>query len=267
MRLNANIRQSLYAQHYAPFAPTLGAEYLFVNNQITSFKITGQAGRGFRVPTLNDRFWIPGGNPNLKAEDSFQTEGSLLFDQHYQRSSFNTKATFYKSWVRDMIVWRQSGGLWAPENLQNVDITGVETSLNYVMDLGRAVIKSSIAYSFVESLNKTPENPSTDLKQLPYVPVHTICASSSFDYKKWNVVAKYRFTSARQTTLDNAYYLELKSYGMFDVECSKEIVLAKWKFAAKAEVNNLMNIYYENLLNRAMPGRNFQITLVINIKS
>ncbi len=65
--VNVNLRQSFYANSYAPFAPSLGTEVYVLRDEKNKLIVRGQVARGFRVPTLNDRYYIPGGNPGCDA--------------------------------------------------------------------------------------------------------------------------------------------------------------------------------------------------------
>jgi iron complex outermembrane receptor protein len=64
------IRQDLAEGYKVPFCFSAGAEGPFAENLSARFSFS----RNYRVPTLNDRFWQPGGNPDLKPESSWNQE-------------------------------------------------------------------------------------------------------------------------------------------------------------------------------------------------
>src|SRR5688572_3072358 len=75
--LNANLRQSFYAGRYAPFAPSMGSEFQALHKDNNKIAVRAQIARGYRVPTLNDRYWVPGGNPDVLPEDALHVETGI----------------------------------------------------------------------------------------------------------------------------------------------------------------------------------------------
>ena len=103
--LNANLRQSFYAGRYAPFAPSLGTEFQVIHQDNNKITVRAQVARGYRVPTLNDRYWTPGGNPDVLPEDAFHLETGINWSRKVDTWSYSLDGTFYNTWISDMIVW------------------------------------------------------------------------------------------------------------------------------------------------------------------
>ena len=59
----------------------LGTEVYVLRNEKNKLTIRAQVARGYRVPTLNDRYWIPGGNPDVVPEDAIHFEGGAELDE------------------------------------------------------------------------------------------------------------------------------------------------------------------------------------------
>jgi vitamin B12 transporter len=265
--VNVNMRQSVYAQRYAPFSPSIGTEIFLNHQENNSLKVRGQLARGFRVPTLNDRYWTPGGNQLTLPEDARHAEGGITWIRTFQNTKLKIDATGYKSWIDQMIVWMpQDDGIWSPTNLQKVNIRGAEFSSQLGSNFGSLKVKTGITYAFTQSLNKSGD-PSIVNKQLAYVPVHNgnFFATASHA-KNWNMGLNFMYTGIRYTTLDNTDYQSLPSYTLMDIFLSKKYAWDKLSIEVKGEVRNLLNVYYENLQNHAMPGRNYSISFLINFK-
>ena len=65
-----SLRQEWVAGRSIPLLPNLGLEY-----QLNpSLRLLGKVSRNYRLPTLNDRFWSPGGNPDLLPESGWSQE-------------------------------------------------------------------------------------------------------------------------------------------------------------------------------------------------
>ncbi|MDQ3291696.1 MAG: TonB-dependent receptor, partial [Bacteroidota bacterium] len=100
LHLNLNLRQAWVMGFNPPLAPTLGfaLDVLEKNNSTLTWK--GAATRGYRVPTLNDRYW-PTGNTNLKPENSYNFETGFLHKFSQSRFSVESEATAYHMQVEN----------------------------------------------------------------------------------------------------------------------------------------------------------------------
>lgn len=267
--VNLNVRQSIYDQRYAPFSPTLGSEIFLIKeiNQKISFR--SQAARGYRVPTLDDRYWTPGGNPATKPEDALHVEAGIVWQRKISETSFEANVTYHQSWVDKMIVWRpDDDGIWTPVNLQKVYIKGAEFSSHIENSAHRIRMKAGVSYSYTQSLNKVgipAGDPAFVDKQLPYVPLHDARAFVVLSENSgWQLSLNHSYTGIRYSDLDNVVTQSLKGFQLTDASLSKKQVFKKWSAEAMIGVRNALDIYYENLINRAMPGRNYLISLVIH---
>ncbi|MCE9664374.1 TonB-dependent receptor [Halomonas sp. M5N1S17] len=82
-------------------------------------------GTAFRAPTFNDLFWPNSGNPELNPETSETVEVGVR--GQYRRWYWDLAA--YQSDLDDMIAWAPTEtGLWAPQNIAEARIRGVELS-------------------------------------------------------------------------------------------------------------------------------------------
>ncbi|HTF19067.1 MAG TPA: TonB-dependent receptor plug domain-containing protein [Chryseolinea sp.] len=265
--LNLNLRQALYDGRYAPFSPSLGTEVFLVDRETSKFSIRGQASRAYRVPTLNDRYWIPGGNPALLPEDAWQFEMGLHASRSMEGFGVEIDLTAYRGWVSDMILWRPTGSFWSPVNLQEVDLYGTEAAAKGHWKQGDWAVRSSLQYAFTKSLNSQAldaADASTVNKQLPYVPIHSARINVSADYKRWSLYFNGDFTSKRYTTLDNASTYALDPFFLMDAGLSRTVRWTKVTVELSAQVRNIFNVYYEMLMNHAMPGTNVGVR--VNLK-
>ena len=56
------------------FTPQLGLEASVYKNIMVLF---ASIGRNYHIPSMNDLYWVPGGNPDLLAEDAWNGELGL----------------------------------------------------------------------------------------------------------------------------------------------------------------------------------------------
>ncbi|HEY5825109.1 MAG TPA: TonB-dependent receptor, partial [Cyclobacteriaceae bacterium] len=266
-----NLRQGVYSKRAAPFAPSWGNEFTLWDEKKNRMTLRTQLARAYRVPTLNDRYWIPGGNPELKSETGYNAELGIDVTHRISSKEFNVGFTHYRSWIGQWIIWLpNSSGLWSPSNLSEVNVSGMETSLKYSYKNESLKIYSGISYAFTQSLNKKGLNDfdvTTIDKQLPYVPVHSGHASIKVERRAWVTSLQSNFTGLRYTTLDNEKHQSLKAYTLLSASLGKDFLLTRYSLLLRLTANNLLNSYYENIENRSMPGRNYLLTLTIKFKS
>jgi vitamin B12 transporter len=81
-------------------------------------------GEGFKAPTFNDLYYPFSGNANLMPEESVNYEIGLK--ANWNNSSLNVG--LFNNSIENIILWNSS--IFAPDNTENVEISGLEFSLN-----------------------------------------------------------------------------------------------------------------------------------------
>lgn len=273
MIISLDLRQALYNKRYAPFTPSIGWEWILADGVENKVMWRAQAGRGFRIPTLNDRYWQPGGNPDIQSEQSYNIETGIRWNYFNKRRHGFLDLTTYRNWMDDMIVWlptEENGDRWSPANLQQVHVHGVEVRSELQEQIQKVKIILQASYSFTKSINKKGLNEtdhSTINKQLAYVPVHTARATMGLYYEGWAGNTQVSFVGERFPSLDNASTSALDPYALLSFDVSKRIIFTKWNMLVKGECDNVLNIYYENLRHHAMPGRSYTVSVFINFNN
>ncbi len=98
--------------------------------------LRASASGAFRAPTLNDRFWRPGGNPDLRPERGWSVDGGARF----ARGSWQANASVYRHELRDQIVWQPTtSGAWSPSNLSRTRTTGIDLNASWSATAARFV--------------------------------------------------------------------------------------------------------------------------------
>ena len=261
--MSLNLRQSFNPQYEIPFTPSLGAEYTLVKRPEHQLEIKALLARGYRVPTLNERYWQPGGNLSLVPEDSYSVElgivGKSIGKRHY-----NYELTGYRMWVENWILWRPEGNIWSPENVKKVDVYGIEASGSIEHRLFGANIKWAGNYAFTKSINRTGLDQfdrSVD-KQLAYVPIHKATITPITQWKDWSLLLNLSYTGQRFVTADNEE--ALPDYLLLNLRLSKYFRTGKFLFNGHANINNVLNTQYQSVENKAMPGINLLFGLTIS---
>ena len=74
LKVQADLRQEFVFRPSPPLTPKLGLELELLKNSLT---LHGSIGRNYHIPSMNDLFWVPGGNRNLKPEDAISYEAGI----------------------------------------------------------------------------------------------------------------------------------------------------------------------------------------------
>lgn len=137
--------------------------------------LRGQLARNFNPPGLNDLYWSPGGNPELKPEESTSLEGGLAYTRELR--GFRTRAglTLYRIWFENGIRWLPGpGGIWSPVNLFEIDSRGAEADLSASLHWQGWVFTMDGALARTRATSPRQETVDGELRridrQLTYVP-------------------------------------------------------------------------------------------------
>ncbi|TAE73905.1 MAG: TonB-dependent receptor [Bacteroidetes bacterium] len=264
-KISLNTRQAFINEIIAPFSPSLGFEYQSQTKQ--KWIISGLFSRNFRFPTLNDRYWNPGGNINLRPENSWSSEISLgyVYQSYSKNWTIKPKVTAYKMWVNDWILWQNNGNIWSPQNLRKVQSSGIENELDMVYQHQKIAFSLKLGYHFTKSINienENSNNPQFHLKQLPYTPFHRFFSQFDIQTKNFNAGINFNYTGLRFENLDNTNDIlgSIPAFFLINFHCHKNFEFKKHTFGIGFKINNVLDKDYQNYLFRAMQGRNFQIT-------
>ncbi|MFC5268991.1 TonB-dependent receptor [Adhaeribacter terreus] len=265
LHLNLNYRQAFVPGFDPPPVPSIGFLYEFIQTEKNTVRWKGNIARGYRVPTLNDRYW-PTGNENLRPEDSWNYETGL---QHrFSKNHFTSEAeiTAYALHVNNWIQWLPTEAtIWTPQNLKKVNASGLEFSGKITYRFSSWNLNLRGNYAYTRSVQKASYFISDEPlnKQLVYTPLHTASALAGLGYKTWLLNLNGTFTGERFTDAENE--IALPAFMLFHVSGSKTLEIGKCRFQVIGHINNLTNTVYQNLQYYAMPGRNYNVSLRFNL--
>lgn len=260
--LNLNWRQAFIQRFNPPASPSAGFDLNILTLENAALHWKGTVSRGYRVPTLNDRFWPPG-NPNLKPEASWNYESGLVYKYAVGNFGFETEATVFSMAVDNWIQWipPKTGGLWAPVNLKKVNSRGLEYSAKIHNKTGNLNISAGGNYAFTLSEQSKVYYQSSELKgkQLIYVPLHTATAFTDGQFKNWQLSVTWQFTGERFTNPENSRALE--AYQLLSVYGGRTFRWQQCRFQVLGSVQNLTNTIYQTYEYYAMPGRYYNLSV------
>ena len=263
------LREEMYGENWTPLIPAFFIDGVISKKGNIMFKAS--ASRNFRFPTLNDLYFLPGGNPDLKKECGWTYDVGISFAFGKENVySLTGSANWFDSHVEDWILWLPTTkGFFSPRNIKDVHAYGVELQSDFNISLGKDwLLGLNGTFSWTPSINEgEPFSPADQsvCKQLPYVPEWSSTITGRLAWKKWSLLYKWCYYSQRYTMSSNDISLtgKLPSYFMNNLTIERGIPLKWADLSLKGAVNNLFNEEYLSVLSRPMPGINFEFFISI----
>ena len=270
--ISAVLREELFGDTFSPLIPAL-----FLDGVISrrgNIMAKASVSRNYRFPTLNDLYFLPGGNPDLKPERGWTYDAGLSFAVGREGVySLSGSASWFDSYVSDWILWLPTTkGFFSPRNVKDVHAYGVELQSSLEVALSPSMqLALDGTYSWTPSINEgEPMSPADKSvgKQLPYVPEHTATFTGRLTWRSWSLLYKWNYYSKRYTMSSNDLSLSgsLPTYFMNNVTLEKGLSFAWADLSLKLAVNNLFDEEYLSVLSRPMPGINFEFFVGITPK-
>lgn len=272
------LREDVFGSQAAPLIPAFFADYKPFDAALGSFPssitLKASVSRNYRFPSLNDLYFLPGGNPDLKSEHGFNYDAGFDFEIAFSpRISFSLSANWFDSYIHDWIIWLPTvKGFFSPRNVKTVHAYGIESDAQASFDLGRQWLLSLNGnFSWTPSINDgEPMSPADQSvgKQLPYVPRYSSSVIGRLQWKSWSFIYKWCYYSERFTMSSNEFTItgHLPAYFMSNISLEKNFSFRPLDIQLKLAVNNLFNEDYLSVLSRPMPGINFEFFIGLTPK-
>ena len=273
-RLGATLtlREDMFGRDHSPIIPAL-----FVDGVLSkrgNIVAKASVSRNYRFPTLNDLYFLPGGNKDLRKESGWSYDAGLSFAVGKSQSySLSGSATWFESRIHDWIIWLPSPmGYYKPSNIALVHSYGVELKADFAVQLGQDWrMDVNATYSWTPSIDYGENLSEADRsygKQLVYIPLHSAAATAALKWRSWSLLYKWCYYSERYTMSSNDIMLtgKLPEYFMNNLSLEKGFSTRWADLTLKGSVNNLFDEEYMSVLSRPMPGINFEIFLGITPK-
>lgn len=232
-----------------------------------SFYVKGSIAYNYRFPSMNDMYWRPGGNPEVKPEDGYSYDLSLGYKKNVLPwLAMNAEVSSYIMQIDNWILWLPKDGnqwIWTPQNKRNVLSTGLEFTGKLEAFLGE--LTTSLSGNFSWSRSRTRKKQHIDdnsyMRQIPYVPEIKWNARLAVDYKSAFVNWQTTYVGKRYVTTDESY--STRPYLIHNL-----LLGYQWKLKGDTQlvpqirIDNILNTYYESTQYYPMPLRNVLCSLM-----
>ncbi len=244
-----HLRQEFLNDFQNPLLFGLDAKYRISS----TYHLSVNASRNYRIPAFNDLFWNAGGNMSLQPENSYQAD--IGNDFHFGKFNATIRGFYIAS--TDLIKWQPNAqGIWSPVNIAETENYGWEFSGTFQHHIKEHRFTADLNYAYTKAIDKERD------KQLIYVPFHKLTGILKYSYKNTALSFQTLTNGEVFTTTDNRG--TLAGYTVANLGGEYTVYINKHPLLIGGAVNNLFNRYYENVAFRPMPNRNY--TLFINFK-
>lgn len=234
------------------------------------FSVALDISRDTHHPTLNDLYYVPGGNSELLPEKAMHISGGISFSLINSFSWTHELHTYFRN-VQDWIIWRPAPqGYWEPDNIAEVRSAGLEYQSNFRKEWKAWAFYTRLSYAYTRSVDVSggAYQLFDEAGQIPYTPIHALSIHSALAYKAWEIKYQWNYYSERYTTSQNQpdILYTMYPYYMNDLLAGKSVRLKDLKIAINLGVYNLFDESYRSVLWQPMPGRNYRVSIKINFK-
>ena len=305
-----SVHPSLQGGDGGRLSPSLSLSYQLLPREQLFLRL--MAKRIFRLPTFNELYFYHIGTANLKPEYATQFNLGLTWQTPLpigeglgvglplpigegpgvrlplpteKGPGVGLSLDVYANRVSDKIVAIPFNMfVWRIMNLERATILGIDITANASY---RFALRHTLAltgnYSLQRAMNATNSSSPSYHNQLPYTPIHTYCATLTWENPWLNVAATLNGQSARWTTIEHAAGTRMPGFATTDLSLSLPLPLslnlsrhsvlrprrnstsnAGFSTFLRFTVQNLFDRQYALVAHYPMPGRSFRMQLMFN---
>jgi len=226
------------------------------------FNLHFSASRNFRYPSLNDRFWVPGGDVDLKPESGWSQEVGVSLKNEANDLQYEIDGQLFSRVISDWILWTPSenGPFWSSFNIAKVWSRGFDSQLKMKRIYNKVSITGSLSYSYVLSTNEIAVSiPKIVVgEQLIYTPIHNGGIGLNVSNDEWRISYVHNFTGASTGVNE-----DLDAFDIGNLHLDYRIPFGSVISTLNVSVKNIWDTNYLVVERRPMMGRNFELGLKI----
>jgi outer membrane cobalamin receptor len=241
--------------------------------EVSPLQLHAFSKRIFRMPTFNDLYYTDAGNIALDPEYTSQYSLGWQYERHFDRGAVryvNFRTDAYCNEVTDKIVAVPKGNgqyRWMMMNIGYVEIRGMDVSgqAGWHFPLGiRANTGVNYTFQRAQDFSDPSDNAprsGTYGGQIAYIPRHSGSATVYVQQNSWDLNYSFIYVGERYHNSSNIRENCEQPWYTHDLTLGKTFRYRGLRFKLSAEVNNLLNQYYDVVQNYPMPGRNCKLIL------
>jgi len=217
-----------------------------------------------KIPTLNDMYWSPGGNPELENETGYSSEITWeMTEPLSQCVRIKNDITFFRNYISNMIQWHPGDfSYWEADNISNLVTTGLEAgiNINYTGSAFSALLNAGYSMTRATNTGLITDNTGSAAKQLAYIPLNQINALLRISWKQFYSIINTSYTGRRFLNVDNSQYLP--QYSISDFNLGIRLNAGNTNYDMGFIIENIFNVNYQNIAYYPMPGRSYMFSVI-----
>jgi len=255
LQCRLNVRKEATKDVAAPLVPSAGISYSGIRHLV----LRANAGKQYNLPSLNEKYWKPGGNAGLQPESGWGGDAGLSY-KPFKKELLEISVTAYAMLVNNWIQWYpiDSTGIYKATNLNKVYARGLESSLSSRFNIQNISCTLTAGFAYTKSTNEDVsdvQGEAVEGKQLIYVPLCNGNAMASMAYRGFELSYFQTFTGLRYIQTDNEDLLP--AYTVAGISAGKTIYMKSFSLHLFMKINNLWNEEYQQIPWHASPLRSF----------
>lgn len=267
--ISGNFRKDFVYQTKIPFTPSAGLRISPIFTDSLSINIIANISKNIKVPTLNDRFWGDIDNRTLIPEEAFNIEVGVQHNLEKKIYKSQSSIMVYRNNVDNWILWLPRGNIWKPINVDEVLAMGAEINFSQTFAKKRHQHTQTLSYSInhTEVIKGFREMKPFIGQQIPLLPTHTANFLATGKITHVTYLLQGSYVGERHTS---DIFDRLPHYFLLSIQVGYDFILTKKKRETNGYLhhlnlslqgNNILNAEYETMPYKAMPGRNFLVSL------
>lgn len=213
-----------------------------------------------RLPSFNDLYWVPGGNPDLMPEASNNADIKMkwIMSKGFLASIFEINPYYY--FTDNLIQWKPSDNqaIWTPININKTIQYGLQANWKMNFSFKKFVLRFSSNFLAQHAEDREAH------KELIYVPKYIFNEIIDLSIKNhWMINYEFSYNSKRFTTFDNDRFLPW--YTIHNLGLSYKHNIKKISILYNLWVKNLTNANYYTVAWYPMPKRYFIFSIHIEL--
>ncbi|MEM8887245.1 MAG: TonB-dependent receptor, partial [Bacteroidota bacterium] len=254
LRIQSSLRQEMVDGKSVPLVPIVDLSYRIM----PAWSIRGKVSRNYRLPTFNDRYWAPGGNPDLLPESGWSSELGIRTEKRSPFWSFDFDLTAFNRRIDNWIMWGIAEGqnFWSANNLTRVWSRGLEPRFKLSYQRKEFKLETQLGYDYILSTTQAAvEVPRMPLgSQLLYTPIHQAQARISLGWRNLSLRYTHLYTGKTTGINENPPAFQLGNVHLQYLRNRKS-----GSYLIFFQINNLWDVDYQVIERRPMPGIHYQL--------
>lgn len=258
------MRQESYQNFQNPFSPALVLN-LKANNWLN---IIARASRNYRIPGLNDRFWMPGGNPDLPAERAWVADlgPEIKLKGAKDNHEMAVRIFGFLHQIDNWIQWISGQDYWYAVSYKSVRSAGIQSEINWKLKLKAWQVNANVSHAYVNAKNlESTYNNQIEGLNLVHIPANKFIASFSVFRNATSILIDANYTSSRFISTDN--FSEQPAFFLMNAGIGQRFQFKNFGANIKFRVHNILNADYQVMPWMPMPLRHYSIAVLFNFKS